>query len=149
MATKGQKKAAEIKLVPGIESGMREMEKGVENLVEQMTELAGQSIYFGLGTVIFIKEGLEEFVEKAVKKGQASEKDVVGKIRSVFKVEPRANKVEAVLEARIEAGVRKVLNSLDIPSKSDVERLSNRVAELSGRVSKLIHPPKMKKPVEA
>jgi polyhydroxyalkanoate synthesis regulator phasin len=55
-------------------------------------------------------------------------------------------KVETTMETRIEVGVRKVLNSLDIPSKSDVEKLSKRVAELSGRVSKLTQ---MKKPLQA
>jgi poly(hydroxyalkanoate) granule-associated protein len=146
MAIKAQKKVVELKLVPKIESGMKEVEKGLENVVEQIGEMASQTLYFGLGATMLVKEGMENFVEKAIKKGEASEKDVVEKIRSVLKMERQVKKVETTMETRIEVGVRKVLNSLDIPSKSDVEKLSKRVAELSGRVSKLTQ---MKKPLQA
>lgn len=149
MAVKAQKKTTELKLVPRIESGMKEMERGMENLVEQLTELTTQSFYFGLGTAVLLKEGFEDFVEKAIKKGEASEKDFREKIRSLFKLERKAKKVETTMETRIEAGVRKVMDTLDIPSKSDVKKLSKRVAELSSRVSKLTQMKKASKPIEA
>lgn len=137
MVTKTQKKPVELKLVPRIESGMKQMEKGMETMVEQVAELISQSLYFGLGATLLMKEGLENFIEKAIKKGETSEKDVRKRIRSFFEVEPKVKKVETTLETRIDTAVRKILDGLDIPSKSDVEKLSKRVAELSGRVSKL------------
>jgi poly(hydroxyalkanoate) granule-associated protein len=149
MVTKAQKKAVELKLVPRIESGMKEMEKGMENLVEQMAEIVSRSLYFGLGAAILMKEGFEDFIEKAVEKGETSEKDVMKRIRSLLKVEPKVKKVETTLETRIDTTIRKMLDSLDVPSKSDVEKLSKRVAELSGRVSKLTQATKVGRPMQA
>lgn len=146
MVVKAQKRAVELKLVPRIESGMKEVEKGIESIVEQMSETLSQTFYFGLGATMLAKEGIETFIERAIKKGQTSEKDVAQKIRSLFKMEGRVKHVETTLESRIESGVRKVLNTLDIPSKTDVEKLSKRVAELSARVNKLTQ---VKKPLQA
>jgi poly(hydroxyalkanoate) granule-associated protein len=136
MVAKAQRKV-ELKLVPKVESRMREMEKGMEDLVEQIADVTSKTIYFGLGATVLMREGVEDFFDKAVKKGQEAEKDVRETIKSMFKMERKAKRVEESLEERIETGVRRVLDALDIPSKSDVEKLSKRVAELSGRVSKL------------
>lgn len=145
MAVKPQKRAVELKLVPRIESGMKEVEKGIESVIEQVSETLSQTFYFGLGATMLAKEGIETFIEKAIKKGETSEKDVVQKIRSLLKMERRVKQVETTLESRIESGVRRVLNTLDIPSKADVEKLSKRVAELSARVNKLTQ---ARKPVQ-
>jgi polyhydroxyalkanoate synthesis regulator phasin len=146
MVIKAQRKTIEFKLVPKLESGMKEVEKEMEILIEQIADYTTRSLYLALGASILLKEGFDEFVEKAIKKGETSEKDVAGRIRSMLKMERRAKKMEAVLETRIETGVRKVMDTLDIPSKSDVEKLGKRVAELSGRVSKLSNPKKPVKP---
>jgi poly(hydroxyalkanoate) granule-associated protein len=137
MAVKAHKRAVELKLVPKVENRMRELEKDIEHLVEQIAEVTGKVVYFGLGAAVLLREGVEEFFDKAVQKGQESEKDVKKTLKALLTLERKAKMTEETFEERIEAGVRKVMDALDIPSKSDVEKLSKRVAELSNRVSKL------------
>ncbi|RMG47124.1 MAG: hypothetical protein D6723_16495 [Acidobacteria bacterium] len=136
-AQRARTKTRELTLVPRVETRMRDVEKEIRKLTERVAEFTTKSIYFSLGTAILLKEGWEEFFDKALKKGEASEKYVVKRITSTFKRERRAKRTETTIETQIERAIHKVLDAFDIPSKSDIDKLNRRVAELSNRVAKL------------
>lgn len=137
MAVKTQRKSPQLKLVPKVESHMKDMEKNIEEFIKMMADLMTKSVYFGLGSFVLIMEEFDSFFDRAIKKGEESEHDLSKRIKSMFKVEGKGKSIESSIETSIEAGVHKMMDTLDIPTKSDVDKLSRRVAELSNRVSKL------------
>jgi poly(hydroxyalkanoate) granule-associated protein len=91
-----------------------------------------------IGAVVLAQEEIEEFLGKLVDRGEIADADarrllndvVDGRVRVVQDGTKRA---EGELDKRVET----VLSRLSIPSKSDIDTLSARIAELSDKVDEL------------
>lgn len=97
-----------------------------------------QVLLAGIGAVSLAQEEAESFIKRLVDRGELAEKDgrkiideFVEKRRK--RAEESSKRVESEVEKRMEA----LLNRMNIPSKTDIEQLSKKVAELSKKVDDL------------
>jgi poly(hydroxyalkanoate) granule-associated protein len=91
-------------------------------------------ILASVGAFSIAEEGIEKFVRDLVERGEASEKEGK-KIVSDFRKRTRRNRKD--LEKSIDDRIQKVLKSFRLPTKKDVDALSQKIAQLERRVARL------------
>jgi len=84
----------------------------------------------GVGAMALAREEMEDLVNKLVERGEIAEKEGKELIEDVLK---RKEEVEETLDRSIKG----ILNRMGVPSKSDIDALSEKVAELSKKVDEL------------
>jgi len=94
-----------------------------------------------VGAVVLAQEEIEDFVHKLVERGELAEQDgrkLVTDLREKRKSaqESTHNRVQET-SATVDRGMEGVLGRMNIPSKSDIEELSERIAALSEKVDAL------------
>lgn len=88
----------------------------------------------GLGTVVVAQDEMEHFIEKMVEKGEIAEKDARKLIKEVVdRRREGAKKAEVEIDKRVE----EALNRMNIPTKADIEALSNKITTLTKKVEEL------------
>ena len=95
-----------------------------------MKDLINKGLAFGLGLAVVSKEQIEKLVDELVKKGEVSAAESKELIRELFE-KGEAEKKE--MNARIHEQMEKLLKDLNIPTKSDLERLEQRIQELENK----------------
>lgn len=93
----------------------------------------------GIGAVALTQEQIEDFVSKLVERGEIADGDarkLVGDVidRRKRMVQDGTRKAEEELDKRIEG----LLSRMNIPSKSEIDSLSQKIADLSSKVDELI-----------
>lgn len=116
----------------------QQVEKFGQENVNVVVKTAHKGLQAGLGVVAMGADEIEAMIKRLVEKGEVAEKDG----RKFFDGwlsrgrEPMAKyeeKVEGMLDHRIEA----VLGAMNIPSKSDISDLTQKIATLSKKVADL------------
>ncbi len=92
----------------------------------------------GIGVLVIGKEELETAIEFLVEKGEVAEQHSLEKVNELLDrgrrdVGKGQDKVENILDERIEV----VLNTMNIPSKNDIDSLSRKISTLSRKVNAL------------
>ena len=95
----------------------------------------------GVGAVAVAQEEAEEFVNKLIERGEIAEKDgrkLLTDIRERRKkvqdtAQEKAQNVSEGLDSRMEG----LLDRLNVPTKSDIEELSEKIAVLAEKVDTL------------
>lgn len=92
----------------------------------------------GIGAVALAQEETEDFVNKMVERGEIADgdarklvNDVVEKRKKV--IQDKTKKTEDELDQRLE----RLLARMNIPSKSEIDSLSDKISELSRKVDQL------------
>ena len=99
----------------------------------------------GVGAVVLAQEEIEDFVQKLVDRGELAEQDgrkLVTDLREKRQSaqESTQNRVQETGEktsATMDRGMESMLGRMNIPSKSDIEDLSEKIAALSEKVDAL------------
>lgn len=91
-----------------------------------------------IGVLVLGKEELESAIEFLVEKGEVAEQEGREKVSDLLDrgrtdVGKGQDKVEGILDQRIEV----VLNTMNIPSKNDIDSLSRKISNLSRKVNAL------------
>lgn len=87
-----------------------------------------------VGAVALAQEEVEDFVNRLVERGEIAEKDGRKLIRDLMERRRKeAKKAEEELDKRIE----EILDRMNIPSKSDIQALSAKIAALAEKVDEL------------
>ena len=100
----------------------------------QMTELLRRMFLATIGAAVIAQEEIETLVNKLVERGEIAEKD--GKKLINEAMEKRKSKTVSVGD-EIGKSVENVLNKMNIPSKADVDVLSQKIAALSKKIDDL------------
>lgn len=118
---------------------MAEKAKGQEFVEETKEgnpffEATRKVILAGIGAVALAQEEVEKFINQLIERGEIAEKDGKKLIQEVMDKRKRgAEKAEDEVNKRVEA----VLDRMSVPSKADIEALSEKIAELSKKVDEL------------
>lgn len=93
----------------------------------------------GIGAVALTQEQIEDFVGKLVERGEIADGDARKLVSDVIERRKRmvhdgTRKAEEELDRRIEG----LLSRMNIPSKSEIDSLSHKIAELSRKVDEVI-----------
>jgi poly(hydroxyalkanoate) granule-associated protein len=87
-----------------------------------------------IGAAAIAQDEIEALVDRLVERGEIAEKDGKKLVREVMdKRTGRATKVEEEINKHLES----VLDRMNIPSKADVEALSQKIAALSKKIDEL------------
>ncbi|MBI3943843.1 MAG: phasin family protein [Chloroflexi bacterium] len=87
-----------------------------------------------IGVVALAQEEIEDFVNKLIEKGEIAEKDGQKLVKDIL--ERRTQRAERA-EEKLEDRVSSMLNRMNIPTKSDIEALSSRIADLNKKIDDL------------
>lgn len=132
------------------ESTGQEVDLGeVEKVATGMTAAVRRVLMAGVGVVVLTKDEIEDFVTKLIERGEIAEQDGRRLVRDVLhrrrdeaeevaekvqeETEKQVSRAEMVLDQRIEA----ILSRLNVPSKSDIDLLSEKISLLADKVDAL------------
>ncbi len=115
-----------------------EEEVVVENGSNPFVEGIRRVLLAGVGAVTLAQDEAEKFVYKLIEKGEIAEQDGRSLLKDMAesrkqRVQDSGKRVSDELEKRMES----MLNRMNIPTKSDIEQLSNKVAELTKKIDTL------------
>jgi polyhydroxyalkanoate synthesis regulator phasin len=97
-------------------------------------EVSRKVLLASIGAVALAQEEMEEFVNRLVERGELAEKDGKNLVREMMERRKKgAQKAEDMMDKRMED----LLSRMNIPSKSDIDALSARIAALSKKVEEL------------
>ena len=102
-----------------------------------MYEALRRMLLATIGAAAIAQDEIESLVDRLVERGEIAEKDGKKLVREVMdKRKGRATKVEEEISKHLES----VLDRMNIPSKADVEALSQKIAALSKKIDELKKP---------
>jgi len=112
----------------------KKTEETAEGERNPLLEAARRVLLAGAGAVALAQDEAEDFVNRLVERGEIAEKDgkqLVSEVRAKRKKE--STKAEDEINKRIEA----ILERMKIPSKSDIDALSEKIALLTKKIDEL------------
>lgn len=114
----------------------KEEAQGTTNGQERnpLLDAARKVLLAGIGAVALAQEEIEDFVNKLVERGEIAEKDGKKLVREVME---RRKKETDKAEDEIAKRVEDVLDRMNVPTKSDIEVLSEKITALSKKVDEL------------
>jgi poly(hydroxyalkanoate) granule-associated protein len=100
-------------------------------------ETARKVLLAGIGVVALAQDEIEEFVNRMVERGEIAERDGKKLVREVMdKRKESRQQAKEEITRRIE----KTLDHMNIPTKADIDALSEKIAALSKKVDELKKP---------
>ena len=113
-------------------------EETTESGRNQMVDMARKVLLAGVGAVALAQDEVEAFVNRLIERGEIAEKDGRKLINDVMdrrrkQMEDSQAKAKENLDGRVEA----ILHRMNIPTKSDIESLSDKIAALTKKVDQL------------
>ena len=87
-----------------------------------------------IGVVALAQEEIEDFVNKLIERGEIAEKDGRKLIREVME---RRQKETKKAEDQLTKRVEEVLAKMNVPTKSDIDTLGEKVTALTQKVDEL------------
>jgi polyhydroxyalkanoate synthesis regulator phasin len=96
-----------------------------------LAELIRKVMLAGIGAAALAQEEAEAFIQKLIEKGELAEKD--GRVLMKDLREKRRQKAGEELDKRISC----LIDRMNIPTKSDFEDLSEKIAEIARKVDGL------------
>ncbi len=103
----------------------------------RMTEMIRKVLLATIGAAAIAQEEIEALVNRLVERGEIAEKD--GK-KLMHELMEKRKKKTAQVEEDISKNFESVLGRMDIPTKADVEALSQKITVLSKKVDELKKP---------
>ncbi len=91
-----------------------------------MLELIKKTLLTGIGLAVVTKDKAENLVKDLVEKGELTENEGKDFISSILAKSEQAKKD---LEERVETIVNKVLGTMNVATKADIERLEKKIDE--------------------
>lgn len=106
-----------------------------------LVDLLRRLILAGVGAVAMTHDEVERMINRLVERGEIARKDgekILSEVGEWFRNPPQSVQHHvANLGERIESGIEQLLNNLNIPTRRDIDELSNRIARLAERIEEL------------
>ena len=110
--------------------------KEKEERQEEMATLIKRLLLAGVGAIALTKDEVDDFLDRLVKRGELAEDEAHKMLREMAeRQEKRAQ--EAVEKLGVEKKVGKVSEKADIPRRSDIDALADRIEEISRKLDAL------------
>lgn len=103
------------------------MEKQIEENIERL-------ILAGLGAIILTKEKTEKIVDELVEKGRVAKKKGPDLIETIV---DKGKDVRKEIEKIVEKKVASIHKKLNLPTRTDLDELSKRIAILEKKIKKM------------
>jgi polyhydroxyalkanoate synthesis regulator phasin len=96
-----------------------------------LAELAKKVLLASIGAASIVQEEAEAFVHKLIEKGELAEKDG----RVILKDLREKRKIKS--EEELDKHITSIIKRLEIPTKSDIEVLSEKISEIAKKIEEL------------
>ena len=143
MSVKSQVKDTTVK-VEKVAGDVKTQVKDTAGKVEKVAvespvvKTAHSGLLVGLGAVVAGKEEFDGVMERLVEKGEVAAKDLLKMWHDLFSQgKEDVTKVEEKLEGVLDQRITAILGRMNIPSKSDLEGLTEKVGDLTNKVAEL------------
>ena len=121
-----------------IEVKLNEIKDDVSERAAPLLDGVRRLMLAAVGAVAMTRDEMEQFVTRLVDRGEIAERDAKTMVNDVMSRRKHDVVVAAdEAEARVETRLEQVLNRMNIPSKRDIDELSDKIAQLSVRVEEL------------
>ncbi len=118
---------------PEIEE-LEELEAKDEEERSRLFEATRKVVLASVGAVGLAQDELENFMNRLVKRGEVAEKDA----RKLLKeANAKRRKNTRGVDKRFEKQLNRAMEWMNIPSRSDIEELSDKISELTVKVEEL------------
>ena len=128
------------KVASDVKSQVKDTAKSAEKLAvdNPVVRTAHSGILVGLGAVSAGKEKTEAVMERLVEKGEVAAKDLQKMWHDLFSQgKEDVTKVEEKLEGMLDQRITAVLQRMNIPNKTDLDGLNEKVGALTLKVAEL------------
>ena len=133
------------KTKPVVEEVVKETKAAVKEIKEKVEEKNGKErnalleasrkvLLAGIGAIGLAQDEIEDFVNKLIERGEIAEKD--GR-KLVKEIRDRRKKTTHDAEEKMNKQVEEILDRLNVPTKSDIEALSEKIAALTKKMDEL------------
>ena len=116
----------------------RKLKKLLQNLTEknqsQMAEMLRKVMLATIGAAVIAQEEIEALINRMIERGEIAEKD--GKKLMHEMMDKRKNKTMKV-EDEINKNISDVLERMNIPTRTDIDALSQKINGLSKKIDEL------------
>ncbi|MBY9077714.1 phasin family protein [Paenibacillus sp. HN-1] len=99
-----------------------------------MSDLFKKAISLGVGLTVVSKEKVEKAVDELVKRGEVAPTESRALVDRLIE---RGEEERSAFKSAVQEQVQRVLKELDVPVKSDVAALEERIAVLERRLAEL------------
>lgn len=121
-----------------IEVKLNEIKDDVSERTAPLLDGVRRLMLAAVGAVAMTRDEMEQFVTRLVDRGELAERDAKTMVNDVMSRRKQDVTLAAdEAEARVETRLEQVLNRMNIPSKRDIDELSDKIAQLSVRVEEL------------
>ncbi|MDI6703397.1 MAG: hypothetical protein QME40_01795 [bacterium] len=96
-----------------------------------MIEFLRRFFLTGLGALTLTKEKIEEIVETLIKKGEITVEEGKQFVKDILRHTEEGKKI---LEEKIDVGVKKVIERMDLATKKELNDLSEKVSVLEKKI---------------
>ena len=121
-----------------IEVKLNEIKDDVSERTAPLLDGLRRLMLAAVGAVAMTRDEMEQFVTRLVDRGELAERDAKTMVNDVMSRRKQDVTLAAdEAEARVETRLEQVLNRMNIPSKRDIDELSDKIAQLSVRVEEL------------
>jgi poly(hydroxyalkanoate) granule-associated protein len=102
------------------------------------TDMLHRVLLASIGAVALAQEEIEEFVNRLIERGEIAEKDGKKVVKDVMENRKKqAQKSAHKVDDEVNKQVEQILERLNVPSKADIDSLSDKIASLSKKVDEL------------
>jgi len=102
------------------------------------SDLLHRVLLASIGAVALAQEEIEEFVSRLIERGEIAEKDGKKMVNDVMdNRKKQAKKSAQKAEDEVNKQVEQILERLNVPSKADIDTLTEKIASLSKKVDEL------------
>jgi polyhydroxyalkanoate synthesis regulator phasin len=110
------------------------MTEKTEEEKRPLLDAARKVLLASVGAVALAQDEVEDFVNRLVERGEIAEKDGKKLVRDLRdRRKTQTVKAEKELDERIE----ELLHRMNVPTKNDIEALSDKISELTQKVDEL------------
>jgi poly(hydroxyalkanoate) granule-associated protein len=116
---------------------VEEVEELDEREPNPLVDAVRKVLLAGIGAVALAQEEIEDLIDRLVERGEIAENDGRKLIKEILdQRKKKTQKAEDELNKRVEI----VLERMNIPSKVDIDQLSEKISNLSKKIDELKKP---------
>ena len=99
-----------------------------------MSNLIQKALFAGIGAVVLTKEKAEELADELIKRGEAASEERPKIVRDLL---GKAEETKKEWSGKVENIVRETVEKLGIPTKTELDALSQKIDALTAKVERM------------
>lgn len=99
-----------------------------------MLEISRKLLLAGIGAAVLTKERIEGIVRELIKQGEISKEEGIKLVKEVLQ---KGEEIQKTLEAKIEVGINKAMERLNVPTRKEIQELRKKLEKLIKKVEEI------------